>query len=173
MTLVSCHICGKRMELKDCIDTDTGRFCGECYREITRDLTDEERQRSSVLLWGHGFRKSSLWWFGIVQVIMLLVLIASPSADSLMFFGAVLSSFVAYALGVLMEAYSVRRRIVLTLAVFLEATGALLWIAGWFLMPTTTGVPQFPIGAIASIPAILSALAMIHNLIKAYERAQE
>jgi hypothetical protein len=173
MTLVSCHICGKRMELKDCIDTDTGRFCGDCYREITRELTDEERERSSVVLWGHGFGTSSLWGFGIFQAIMLLVLVASPGTDSLMFFGAALSSSVAYALGVLMEVYSVRRRIVLILAVFLEVTAALLWIAGWFLIPTTRGVPQFPIGAIASIPGFLSALATIDNLIKAYEGAQE
>jgi len=120
VTLVSCHICGKRMELKDSIDTDTGRFCGDCYREITRDLTAEElERRASGMLWDSGFRTSSLWAYGVVQAVMALLLIASPNVDTLAFFGAVLSSFAAYALGVLMEVYGVRRRIVLTAAVFL------------------------------------------------------
>lgn len=170
MTLVSCHICGKRMELKDIIDTEKGRFCGDCYREITRELTDEERERRiSGVLWESSFRTSSLWWYVIFQVITVLVLVADPGADSLMFFGAVLSNFAAYALGVLMEVYGVRRRIVLTLAVLFEVTGAFLWIAGWVFMETTSGVPQFPIGVLVIIPIIPFALATIRNLVRAYE----
>ncbi len=173
MALVSCHICGKRMELKDCIDTDTGRFCGDCYREITRDLTDEERERISEVPWESSFRTSSLWAFGVWQAVMAILLIASPGADSLAFFGAVLSMFAAYALGVLMEVHNDRRRVILTLAVFLEAAGAFLWVAGWLLMETTSGVPQFPVGMIVSLAAILSALATIHNLVRAYEGARK
>ena len=169
MALVSCHICGKRMELKDAVDTEKGRFCGDCYREITRDLTAEEQERLSRALWTSDFRTSSLWWGGIFQVIAALLLVADPGVDSLTFFGGLLFMFSAYALGVLMEVYGVRRRIVLTLAVFLEVTGALLWVTSWFLTSTTSGVPRFPMGAIASIPVILFALVVVHNLIRAYE----
>jgi len=174
MELVSCHVCGKRLELKDCIDTDIGRLCGDCYRDITRPLTDEELERRASWWLGESrFRASSLWICAAVQAIMALLLIADPGWDTLALFGAALSSFAAYTLGVLMEVYGIRRRIVLTLAVFLEAAGAILWIAGLLPMERIEGVPKFLIGVIVAIPAIMFAYAVINKLVRAYEGAQK
>jgi len=161
------------MELKDCVDTDMGRFCGDCHRDITRPLTDEELERRASWWLGGRFRASSLWICAVFPAITALLLIADPGLDTLALFGAALSSFAAYTLGVLMEEYGIRRRIVLTSAVLLEAAAALLWVASLLIMERTEGVPKFPIGVIVAIPAIMSAYAVINKLVRAYEGARE
>jgi hypothetical protein len=162
------------MELKDAVDTDTGRFCGDCYHEITRDLTVEELERRASWWLGESrFRASSLWMCAVAQAISALLLVADPGLDTLAFFGAVLCWFAAYALGVLMEVYGLRRRVVLTSAVFLEVAAAFLWVASILLMERIEGVPKFPMGVILFIPAIMSAYAVINKLVRAYEGGQK
>ena len=162
------------MEQKDSIDTDMGRYCGDCYHEITRDLTAEELERRASWWLGESrFRASSLWICAVVQTIMALLLIADPGLNTLALFGAAPSSSAAYALGVLMDVYGIRRRMVLTSAVFLEVAGVFLWVVSLILTETTEGVPKFPIGVIIFILAVISAYPVIKQLIRAYEGARE